>query len=102
MFVPNVSNITIVPPVKPRLLPLILTILSPRLARIGASISVVESLTPPLECLSKHTPKSDRSILFPEFSIAVVSVTVSFSVMPFSQITFKSSVISSSESAPDV
>ena len=59
------SNLSIVPPVCPKPLPLILATLTPNEATKGASTIVVLSPTPPVECLSAmfSSPKSNTSPL---------------------------------------
>ena len=50
---------------------------------MGATISVVLSPTPPVECLSTDlSPKRLRSTVSPECIMASVSTAVSWSVMP--------------------
>ena len=72
------SNLSRVPPEKPRPLPLIFTTGTPQLATSGARISVVVSATPPVECLSTFIPSTeDKSKLSPEFAIAIVKSDVS-------------------------
>ena len=46
------SNLSAVPPVSPNPLPLILGTHTPAAAAIGATIKVILSPTPPVECLS--------------------------------------------------
>ena len=67
------SSLSMVPPVSPRPLPDILAILQPAAAAIGATISVVLSPTPPVECLSADkSPKADKSSASPDFAISSV------------------------------
>ena len=80
-----------VPPVKPSPRPLILATGAPHAAISGASISVVVSPTPPVECLSTGMPSmAFRSSVSPECSISMVRRTVSRSVMPFMRIAISS------------
>ena len=68
------SNLSIVPPVCPKPLPLILATLTPQDATIGEIIKVVLSPTPPVECLSTTLlPSGDRSSFSPESAIYLVS-----------------------------
>ena len=60
------SNLSIVPPVKPSPLPDIFATGIPRDAIIGIKIKVILSPTPPVECLSITSPKSDKSRISPE------------------------------------
>ena len=77
------SILSMVPPVWPRPRPLILAILTPQAATMGAMTSVVLSPTPPVECLSALTPAmAERSTISPERAITSVSTAVSSSVMP--------------------
>ena len=56
------SNLSIVPPVCPKPLPLILATGTPKLATKGAKIRVTLSPTPPVECLSTFIPSiADKS-----------------------------------------
>ena len=72
------SSLSSVPPEKPSPLPLIFTTGTPQLATSGASIRVVVSATPPVECLSTFMPSTeDRSKVSPEFAIAIVRSEVS-------------------------
>ena len=82
--VPGTASIlSIVPPVWPRPRPLILAILTPQAATMGAMTSVVLSPTPPVECLSALMPAmADRSTISPEWAMTSVSMAVSSSVMP--------------------
>ena len=60
------SSLSIVPPVNPRPLPLILATVHPAALAIGATISVVLSPTPPDECLSTvEFPNSLKSSISP-------------------------------------
>ena len=75
------SNLSIVPPVNPSPLPLIFATGTPNAAAIGATINVVLSPTPPVECLSTFIPEiSDKSTVSPEYLIRPVSSAVSVSV----------------------
>ena len=60
------SSLSTVPPVSPSPLPLILGTATPEAATIGATINVILSPTPPVECLS-HTGLSIllKSIISP-------------------------------------
>ena len=75
-----------VPPVAPSPLPLILAVRIPREETIGPTIKVVLSPIPPVECLSTLMPgielKSSKS---PLWAMAMVSLAVSLSDMPFKQ-----------------
>ena len=77
------SSLSTVPPVCPSPRPDILATFPPRDATIGATISVVLSPTPPVECLSAVAlPNRERSTLSPERAMQPVSVTVSRLFMP--------------------
>ena len=81
------SSLSSVPPVKPSPRPDILATFAPQAAHSGATISVVVSPTPPVECLSTVGPSiSPRSSRSPESAISIVSSTVSRSLMPRMQI----------------
>ena len=72
------SILSTVPPVKPRPLPLILAIGTPQADARGATMSVVLSPTPPVECLSTLMPLiGDRSMVSPEYLMALVRLKVS-------------------------
>ena len=60
------SSLSIVPPVKPSPLPDILATGIPSEATIGIKINVILSPTPPVECLSTTSPRSDKSSTSPE------------------------------------
>ena len=67
------ESLSIVPPEKPRPRPLILITGTPKEATAGASISVVVSPTPPVECLSVLIPGiSEKSSILPLWSMAFV------------------------------
>ena len=85
------SNLSTVPPVCPSPRPLIFAIFKPHEAQIGATISVVLSPTPPVECLSAVMPSmAERSSISPECAIQSVKATASSSSIPFRQIAIKS------------
>ena len=72
------SSLSIVPPVKPKPLPLIFATVQPAAAAIGATTRVVLSPTPPEECLSTvEFLNSLKSSISPLFAIASVSAAVS-------------------------
>ena len=69
----NDSSLSSVPPVKPSPRPLIFATLNPSAAKIGIVTKVVESPTPPVECLSTVVPFiSEKSKTSPLFFIASV------------------------------
>ena len=71
------------PPVCPSPRPDILATLPPRHATTGATMSVVLSPTPPVECLSTDlSPKRLKSTVSPERIMASVSTAVSRSFIP--------------------
>ena len=77
------SNLSKVPPVCPKPLPLILANLAPQLATIGPKTRLVLSPTPPVECLSTLTPGiDDKSHVSPELIIASVRLKISSFSMP--------------------
>ena len=77
------SSLSSVPPVWPSPRPLIFATVPPHAATRGAAISVVESPTPPVECLSTFTPARSSSLtISPEFIMAKVSSLISRLVMP--------------------
>ena len=81
------SSLSIVPPVCPRPLPLILATLTLQDATIGATIKVVLSPTPPVECLSTTlSPSGDKSKISPDEAIYLVIEKISLSVIPFRRI----------------
>jgi len=81
------SSLSTVPPVYPSPRPDILATFAPQAATIGATISVVVSATPPVECLSTLMPGiADRSATSPECAIASVRATVSLRDIPEKQI----------------
>ena len=84
MFTPGMdSSLSSVPPVCPRPRPDILATVPPQAATKGATIKVVVSPTPPVECLSTLTPlRGDRSTVSPLCIITSVRVAVSRSVIP--------------------
>ena len=85
------SILSTVPPVKPSPRPLILAIGTPQAEASGATISVVLSPTPPVECLSTLIPGiDDRSTVSPEYRIASVSSKVSLRESPRKKIAIKS------------
>ena len=84
------SSLSRVPPVCPSPLPEIIGTLTPAAAAIGAIIKDVLSPTPPVECLSILNPlNEERSIIFPLFSIELVSAAVSSGFIPFNRIAIK-------------
>ena len=88
------SSLSIVPPVKPRLLPLIFGTFIPSDATIGAIIKVVLSPTPPVECLSTLTPGTlDKSKTSPLLINISVKLNIFSSVIPFIHIAIKSADI---------
>ena len=89
-----VSSLSMVPPVCPRPLPLIIASVAPRDAAMGATASVVLSPTPPVLCLSTDdVPNCERSSISPEAAIARVSATVSSSFIPRRYIAISSALI---------
>ena len=81
------SNLSIVPPVIPNPLPLILATGTPQAAIIGNNTKVTLSPTPPVECLSTIVPSiSDKSNISPELAIDIVKFNISLRVIPFIQI----------------
>ena len=67
------SNLSSVPPVCPRPLPLILAIFTPSAEASGPTTKLVLSPTPPVECLSHLMPSIlDKSMLSPLFNISFV------------------------------
>ena len=71
-----------VPPVNPNPLPDIFATGTPREAMIGIKINVILSPTPPVECLSTTSPRSDKSSTSPELAIANVKSVISWSLIP--------------------
>ena len=85
------SSLSSVPPVCPSPRPDILATFAPHAAASGTSTSVVVSPTPPVECLSTHTPSMpDRSTTSPECIISIVRSAVSRASMPRQQIAISS------------
>ena len=84
IFTPGTdSSLSSVPPVCPRPRPDIFATVPPQAATSGATISVVVSPTPPVECLSTFTPGSaERSTCAPERIIASVRAPVSALSIP--------------------
>ena len=77
------SNLSIVPPVWPKPLPLILASLAPKEAIIGPNIKLTLSPTPPVECLSTFIPSiQDKSQTSPLTLIASVRLAISSFSMP--------------------
>ena len=77
------SNLSSVPPVWPRPLPDIFATVPPQAATKGATMRVVVSPTPPVECLSTLIPaRGDKSTVSPLCIITSVRMAVSRSVMP--------------------
>ncbi len=74
------SSLSSVPPVCPSPRPLILATSTPQAASSGASTSVVESPTPPVECLSATGHGHDTRC--PDATIASSNPRVSSSLMP--------------------
>ncbi len=78
----KLSSLSMVPPVCPSPLPLILATVTPQAATMGARASEVLSPTPPVLCLSTFIPRMpDRSSMSPLCAIAMVSARVSFFVI---------------------
>ena len=88
------SSLSIVPPVIPNPLPLILAIFMPNDAHIGPIIIVVVSPIPPVECLSTKfsifSPKWSSSPLFKNIS---VKARVSVKFIPLITIAIKRALI---------
>ena len=85
------SSLSSVPPVWPRPRPESLATFAPHAAASGTSTSVVVSPTPPVECLSTHTPSiADRSTTLPECIISMVRQAVSSGVIPRQQMAISS------------
>ena len=79
----KLSSLSMVPPVWPRPLPLILATFTPTEETRGASAMLVLSPTPPVECLSAFIPFiADRSSVSPLSLIASVRARVSSSSRP--------------------
>ena len=77
------SSLSTVPPVCPRPRPPMVGTITSAAAASGATMRVVLSPTPPVECLSTLTPgMSDKSSVSPEVIIASVSRLTSRSVIP--------------------
>src|SRR5258707_10160889 len=79
------SSLSTVPPVWPSARPAIIGTKPPQAATIGATIRLVLSPTPPVECLSRSGPgraRSPHSSTSPERFIARVSAVVSARDMP--------------------
>ena len=87
------SSLSIVPPVNPNPLPDILAMFTPHDATSGASISVVLSPTPPVECLSTTGCRLSRFIISPLFSIISVRLNVSSFVIPLMVIAISNELI---------
>ena len=91
------SSLSIVPPVKPSPLPLILHTPTPREATIGKTIRVTLSPTPPVECLSTmYLPGTlilDKSRVLALFAIEKVKSFNSVGVIPFKYIAINSADI---------
>ena len=79
----KLSSLSMVPPVCPSPRPLILAILTPQAATMGARAKEVLSPTPPVLCLSTFIPRiSDRSSISPLWAMAMVRARVSSSSIP--------------------
>ena len=77
------SSLSSVPPVWPRARPDIMGTITPAAAASGATIKLVLSPTPPVECLSTFMPgTAERSTVSPERSMHSVRRLTSRSVMP--------------------
>ena len=77
------SSLSSVPPECASARPEIIGTSTPAAATTGAITSDVLSPTPPVECLStRGRPRSEKSTISPEWSIASVSASVSSVVMP--------------------
>ena len=77
------SSLSSVPPECASPLPLTFATVPPQAATSGATMRVVVSPTPPVECLSTLMPsRSDKSTTSPECIMASVRYAVSSSVMP--------------------
>ena len=77
------SSLSNVPPVWPRARPDIIGTTTPAAAANGATMKLVLSPTPPVECLSTFTPgMPERSTVSPECSMHSVRRLTSRSVMP--------------------
>ena len=80
------SSLSSVPPECAKPLPLILATVPPHAATSGATMRVVVSPTPPVECLSTLIPpRSVKSTTSPECIIAKVRSAVSSAVIPRQQ-----------------
>ncbi len=76
------SNLSIVPPVCPKPLPDNFDTVKPSEATIGASVKVVLSPTPPVECLSIFFPFIlSKETLSPLFNIVIVKLYLSSSLI---------------------
>ena len=81
------SNLSTVPPVKPKPLPDIFATGTPHDATNGNNIKDTLSPTPPVECLSTIIPFIfDKSSISPDFAIANAKFVVSSSSIPFKKI----------------
>lgn len=97
----KLSSLSSVPPVCPSPLPEYFAHFMPRLHRTGTSTSVVESDTPPVECLSAMTPVTGgRAGRSPLAAIASVRTKHSSSVMPFKSTAMQKAAICASDADP--
>ena len=93
-----VSSLSSVPPVWPKLRPLIMGIAIPAAAINGPKIMETLSPTPPVLCLSAtYLFKKVKSIFSPESIMLSVRAKISFLVIPFLYIAFNNFVISLSD-----
>ena len=95
------SSLSSVPPVCPRPRPEYLAQRTPRLASTGTRMRVVESDTPPVECLSAYTPPPcGRGVFCPLFAMARVRSAHSSSSMPFKSTAIQKAAICASVAEP--
>src|SRR4051794_34746359 len=96
------SSLSSVPPVWPRPRPEIIGTAAPQAARIGASIRLTLSPTPPVECLSTTGASRSQSSVLPESRIDVVSARRSSASRPLRKKAIASAPTWASESPPSV
>ena len=95
------SNLSSVPPVCPRPRPEYLAQRAPQAASTGARTRVVESDTPPVECLSTNTPPArGRGTRAPLSTMARVRAKHSASPMPTSNTAMQKAAICASDALP--
>ena len=95
------SNLSRVPPVCPKALPLIMGIAIPAAARSGARMREILSPTPPVLCLSAtNISRWEKSIRLPECTMISIKPVNSSASIPWEHTAFSQAVISASETCP--